>query len=64
MNIGSGALASFLRKNLTFRHPTGGSNIEKWKYGLIPDPERTKISTLPHTAASASEPSCSRVWKK
>jgi hypothetical protein len=38
---------SFLRKNHTFCHPTGGSDIGKQKYGSTPDPDRTKISTLP-----------------
>jgi hypothetical protein len=54
--MGSGASASFLRKNHSFRHPTGGLDIERWKYGSTPDLNQTKISTLPHTIASTSEP--------
>jgi hypothetical protein len=57
MNTGSGASALFLRKNHTLCHPTDGSDIRKRKYGLTLDPDQTKISTLPHTATSMSEPS-------
>jgi hypothetical protein len=64
MNMGSGAPVSFLRKNHTLRHPIGGSNIEKQKYELTPGPDRTKMSTLPHTTASTFEPYHSRVQKK
>jgi hypothetical protein len=60
----SGTSASFLRKNHTFHHPAGGSNIGKQKYRLTPDLDRTKISTLPHTAASTSKPGYSQVQKK
>jgi hypothetical protein len=56
MNMGSGVSASFLRKNHTFYHPTGGSDIEKQKYGSSPDPDQTKMSTMSHTATSMSEP--------
>jgi hypothetical protein len=41
VNTGSGASVSFLKKNHTFCHPTGGSDIS------TPDLDRTKISTLP-----------------
>jgi hypothetical protein len=64
MNMGSGASASFVRKNHIFHHPTGGSNTGKRKYGSTPDPDHTKISTLPHTAASVFEPDRSRARKK
>jgi hypothetical protein len=56
VNMGSSALASFLRKNNTFHHLTGGSNIKKQKYGSTLDPDQTKMSTMRHTAASAFEP--------
>jgi hypothetical protein len=55
---------SFLRKNHTFHHLAGGSYIGKQEYGSTPDLDRTKISTLSHTAASVSEPSCSQARKK
>jgi hypothetical protein len=64
MKTRSGASALFLEKNHTFCHPTEGFDIEKWNYGLILDPEQTKISTLPHTAASVSVPGRNRAWKK
>jgi hypothetical protein len=64
MNMGSGASALFLRKNHSFHHLTGWLDIKKCKYGSIPDPERTKILTLPHTAASASKLGYNRAWKK
>jgi hypothetical protein len=35
VTIGSGAPASFLRKNHSFYHPTDGLEIEKKKYGSI-----------------------------
>jgi hypothetical protein len=47
MNMGSGTSASFFRKNHTFHHPTGGTDIKKQKDGLTLDPDRTKMVTLP-----------------
>jgi hypothetical protein len=41
VTIGSGAPASFLRKNHSFYHPTNGLEIEKKKYGSIPSPVQT-----------------------
>jgi hypothetical protein len=56
MNRGSGASASFLRKNHTFCHPIRGSDIEKQKYGLTPSLDQTKMSTLPTPSLSHSSP--------
>jgi hypothetical protein len=43
VNKGSSTSASFLRKNHTFLHPTGGADIEKQKYGSTPGLDRTKM---------------------
>jgi hypothetical protein len=56
MNTGSGASASFLRKNHNFYHPITGSYIKKQKYGSTLSPDWTKMSTPPHTATSTSKP--------
>jgi hypothetical protein len=52
------------QKKYTFCHLTRWSNIKKRKYGSIPDPEQTKISTLLNTTASTSEPDRNWAWKK
>jgi hypothetical protein len=63
VNMGSSELVLFLRKNHIFHHPASGSVIGKQKYGSTPDPDWTKISTLPHTATHTSEPGRSRVQR-
>jgi hypothetical protein len=35
------------KKKHSFHHPTGGLDIERRKYGLTLDLNRTKMSTLP-----------------
>jgi hypothetical protein len=47
MNTGSGTSASFLRKNHTFCHPVGGSDIGKQKYGLTPGQTRQRYQHCP-----------------
>jgi hypothetical protein len=64
MNTGSHASASFLRKKHTFRHPVGGPDIGKRKYGSTLDLDQTKISTLPNTTVSMSKPGRSWAQKK
>jgi hypothetical protein len=54
-------LVLFLRKNHTFRHPSGGSDIGRWKYGSTPHPDLTKMSTPPKAATSSPEPYYSRM---
>jgi hypothetical protein len=41
VTIGSGTSASFLRKNHSFHHTTGGLETERQKYGLVPVPMQT-----------------------
>jgi hypothetical protein len=38
MTIRSGALVPFLKRNHSIRHPTGGLETERQKYGSIPGP--------------------------
>jgi hypothetical protein len=63
VTIGSSTLASFLRKNHSFRHPTDGLDTEGRKYGSIPGPVQTQISMQSHTIAAASESDHSRMPK-
>jgi hypothetical protein len=52
------------QKNHSLRHLTGGFDIERRKYGLIPGLDRTEMSTEPHIATSASKPGHNRMQKK
>jgi hypothetical protein len=52
------------QKEPYFCHLTRGSDIEKQKYGSTLGTDKTKLSTLPHTAASVSEHYCIRARKK
>jgi hypothetical protein len=47
MNTGNDASVSFLRKNHSFSHPSGGTDIGIWKWGSTPCLDLMKMSTLP-----------------
>jgi hypothetical protein len=62
VNTGSGTSVPFLRKDHTFRHPSKGPNVGRWKWVSTPRLDLMKMSTMPKAATPV--PCCSQARKK